>query len=48
MVIDPGGRETLADGGVLTVDIGPISDIAGIYRADGSKLKGAGPSSFYE
>lgn len=46
MVLDPEGNEILANGGVLTVDIGSIADIAAIYSVDGGKIAGAGPETF--
>lgn len=46
MILDPGDREVLADGGALFVDIGSIADIAGVYTPDGARIAGSGPDTF--
>ena len=47
MILDPGGRELLAEGGALSVDIGSIADIAAVYAPDGMRIAGSGPDSFF-
>lgn len=46
MILDPGGREVLADGGSLFVDIGSIADISGVYAKNGARIAGTGPETF--
>ncbi len=46
LILDCGGREVLAGGGVLSVDIGSITDIAAVYAPDGRLIAGTGPATF--
>ena len=48
MIPDPGNREAIADGGDLFVDIGPVTDIAGVYAPDGKRIAGTGPERFID
>lgn len=47
-VIDPEGRDAGDGNQPLFVDIGTITDIAGVYGADGRKIAGTGPASFLQ